>query len=67
MEHTLTKREYQILHLYAKGFSNQEVADSIGTARKTVENQNTTMRAKLGGSKNIALALIYARKEGLID
>jgi DNA-binding NarL/FixJ family response regulator len=44
----LTARELEVLRFIAKGMSNREIADALGTAEGTVKNQASSILQKLG-------------------
>ena len=44
----LTERETEILRLMAGGFSNKEIANSLGVAEGTVKNHVSNILSKLG-------------------
>ncbi len=44
----LTERETEILRLMAGGYSNKEIADSLGVAEGTVKNHVSNILSKLG-------------------
>ena len=44
----LTTREIEILRLIAGGYSNREIADTLGTAEGTVKNHASSIMSKLG-------------------
>ncbi len=45
---SLTSRQQDILHLIAQGFTNTAIADRLGLAEKTVENQINLLYQQLG-------------------
>ena len=44
----LTERETEILRLMAGGFSNKEIANSLGVAEGTIKNHVSNILSKLG-------------------
>jgi DNA-binding NarL/FixJ family response regulator len=61
----LTPREAQVLHLLAKGQSNQQIARHLALSVRTVEAHLTHIYAKLGvGSRTEAVLL--AQRKGLL-
>ncbi len=44
----LTDRELEVLQLIARGMSNREIADALGTAEGTVRNQVSSILQKIG-------------------
>ncbi|WP_166504649.1 response regulator transcription factor [Thioclava sp. IC9] len=44
----LTERELYVLQLWAKGYSNSDIADRIGLSRKTVDSHRARGMKKLG-------------------
>ncbi len=65
-EPDLTERDLDILHLLAKGLTNQEIADQLNIAEKTVRNRLTQIFRKLH-LENRSQAIVYALQEGLTD
>lgn len=62
----LTTREMEVLHLIAKGKSNQEVADELFIGVKTVKFHVTNVLSKLN-VEDRTQAAIYAFKNGLVE
>lgn len=60
----LTHRELEILRELAQGKSNQEIADSLSLAEKTVRNYVSAVLTKLNCSNRIE-AITYALRHGL--
>ncbi|MFL7791192.1 MAG: response regulator [Anaerolineae bacterium] len=63
--HDLTKREYEVLCLMAKGMRNREIAKKLNITERTVKNHVTQVIAKLG-VKSRTEAVTQALKEKLI-
>jgi DNA-binding NarL/FixJ family response regulator len=61
----LTERELEVLALMAKGFSNKEIAESIGRTEATVKVHVLHILAKLGVDDRTA-AVTVGLKRGLI-
>jgi HD-GYP domain-containing protein (c-di-GMP phosphodiesterase class II) len=61
----LTEREAQVLGLIARGLTNRQVAERLGSAPKTVGNQVQAVYAKIGVSTRAAAAL-FAAENGLL-
>lgn len=60
----LTARERQVLELLARGLANDEIAERLGIAAKTVRNQVSAIFDKLQVSTR-AQAIVCAREAGL--
>lgn len=54
----LTKREFQVLDLVARGFSTKECADALLLSPRTVESHRAHIATKLGTNSVAELALI---------
>ncbi|PRX42691.1 LuxR family two component transcriptional regulator [Planifilum fimeticola] len=63
---TLTAREMEVLKLIAEGKSNQEIADQLFIAIKTVKTHITNILSKLG-VEDRTQAAIYAHRHKLVD
>ncbi|MBN1979779.1 MAG: response regulator transcription factor [Anaerolineae bacterium] len=63
--HDLTKREYEVLCLMARGMRNREIAKRLNITERTVKNHVTQVIAKLG-VKSRTEAVTQALKEKLI-
>jgi NarL family two-component system response regulator LiaR len=65
-EQVLSERDIEILRLLAKGQSNQEIAEQLFIAEKTVRNRLSIIYRKLH-LDNRTQAALYALREGLVD
>jgi len=61
----LTARELEVLRLIARGMSNREIADSLGTSEGTVKNQASSILHKLG-VRDRTRAVLKAAELGLL-
>jgi DNA-binding NarL/FixJ family response regulator len=61
----LTDREREVLQLIARGMSNREIADALGTAEGTVKNQASSILQKLG-VRDRTRAVLRAAELGLL-
>jgi len=61
----LTERELQVLRLVARGMSNREIAEALGTAEGTVKNQAYSIFQKLG-VRDRTRAVLRAAELGLL-
>jgi two-component system, NarL family, response regulator NreC len=61
----LSPREQQVLRLIALGYTNMQVADSLGLSVKTVETYKSRLMTKLGLAGRAALVR-YALEQGLL-
>lgn len=61
---SLTPRETEILRLLARGYSNQQIADTLFLSKRTVENYRLNLSLKLD-AKNTAGLVKYAIELGL--
>ncbi len=62
----LSKREVQIIELYAQGFTNQEIADKLFISIRTVESHKTHIMQKLGFKSTVEMVK-FALKNKLIE
>ena len=63
---SLTHREWEIVHLIAKGFKNKEISDRLCIAETTVRHHLTSIYSKLHVSTRQKL-LIMAHQRGLLE
>jgi DNA-binding NarL/FixJ family response regulator len=61
----LTSRELEVLRLIARGMSNREIAEALGTAEGTVKNQASSILQKLG-VRDRTRAVLRAAELGLL-
>lgn len=61
----LTLREREVLRGLARGLNPKEIAESLGSSAKTVQNQISQLKDKLGIREPAGLVL-YAQRQGLI-
>ena len=59
----LTDRETEILRLMASGFSNKEIANSLGVAEGTIKNHVSNLLLKLD-ARDRTRAALKALQEG---
>lgn len=62
----LTDRDQEILRLVARGLSNQEIADQLFLAEKTIRNRLSYIFKQLH-LQNRTQAALYALRKGLVD
>jgi DNA-binding CsgD family transcriptional regulator len=65
-EYGISKREYEVLLLLAKGFSNQDIADKLFVSINTIKTHTSNLFEKLE-VKNRTQVLIIAKQKGLIS
>ena len=59
----LTEREYHVLELMARGYSNQEIADSLYLSLSTIKTHVSSILSKLD-VKRRTQAILEAQKRG---
>lgn len=59
----LSKREIQIIELYAQGFTNQEIADKLFISVRTVESHKTHIMQKLGFKSTVEMVKFAIRNK----
>lgn len=64
-EFALTTREYDVLLLLARGFTNAEISTGLGLGESTVKSHVQNLLSKLG-ARNRVSAAIYAYEAGLM-
>jgi|SoiMethySBSTD1v2_1073268.scaffolds.fasta_scaffold655012_2 DNA-binding NarL/FixJ family response regulator len=62
----LSRREYQVLYLFARGLRMSEIADQLSLSVKTVSTYRSRMLEKLNLNSNMQL-MRYAFKEGMVS
>jgi DNA-binding NarL/FixJ family response regulator len=62
----LSKREIEIIELYAQGFTNQEIAAQLFISTRTVESHKTHIMQKLGFKSSVEMVK-FAIRHKLID
>lgn len=62
----ISKREVEILHLIAEGYTNSEIADKLFTSKRTIEGNRQNLLDKTG-KKNTAALINYVVRNGIID
>ena len=61
----LTRREKEVLHLIAEGFTNLQIADRLFVSQSTIDSHRKSLLAKLG-VKNTAALMKFCVENGLI-
>ncbi len=61
----LSKREVEVLHLIAQGFTNAEIAEKLFTSRRTIETHRQNLLEKTGAN-NTATLIMYGISRGLL-
>jgi DNA-binding CsgD family transcriptional regulator len=62
----ISKREYEVLLLLSKGFSNQEIADKLFVSINTIKTHTSNLYEKLN-AKNRTQVLIIAKQKGVLS
>ena len=62
----ITSREFEVLNLVTKEFTNDEIANELKISKRTVESHRKNMITKFG-LRNTAGLVHYAVKNGLVD
>jgi DNA-binding CsgD family transcriptional regulator len=65
-EAPLTPREREVLTLIAEAYTSDQIADSLGISRRTVDHHRSNLLAKLGMHNRVELTR-YAIRRGLVD
>jgi DNA-binding NarL/FixJ family response regulator len=66
LKNELSERETEILYFICKGFSNQEIADTLFLSKRTVDKHRENILSKTN-SKNTANLVLYAIRHGIIE
>lgn len=62
----LSKREYEVLELICRGFSNKKIGESLYISSRTVERHKTNLIIKTGTQNTLNL-VIYAFKNKFVE
>ena len=62
----LSKREYEVLELICRGFSNEKIGENLYISSRTVERHKTNIISKTG-TRNTLNLVIYAFKNKLVE
>lgn len=62
----LTKREIEVIRLIAQEYTNEEIAETLGLAKRTVDNQRNNIMQRIN-VRNTAGLVKFAFQNGLID
>lgn len=65
LEEALTPREKEILSFIVQGFTNKEIAETLGISKRTVDGHRANLTSKLNISRRVDL-IRYARSQGVI-
>lgn len=60
--HALTRREYEVARLVARGSSNRQVADRLRISEQTVKNHVQSIFRKLPVGNRVELAIYVSRQ-----
>jgi DNA-binding NarL/FixJ family response regulator len=66
LKENLTKRETEVLRLFAEGYSNSEIADTLFISIRTVESHKSHIMTKLELKSNVDM-IKYAIKNNIIS
>jgi DNA-binding CsgD family transcriptional regulator len=62
----ISQREFEVLELISKGYSNQEIADKLFISLNTVKTHTSNLFQKLDARRRTQ-AIEHAKREGLIN
>jgi two-component system capsular synthesis response regulator RcsB len=62
---SLSKRELEVIRLYASGLTVNEIAERVSRSKKTISTQKTRAMQKLGIERDVDL-LRYAMEHGIV-
>ena len=65
LEHDLSPREVEVLHLVARGLDNNEIAAEMSISPRTAKNHVSSILGKLSMSNRVQAA-VYAVKHGIV-
>jgi len=61
---SFSEREIDIIKMICREFSSKEIADQLGTSRRSVERSRERIQEKIG-AKNMISIVIYALRQGI--
>lgn len=61
---TLTRREYEIVKMVARGMANKQISRELTISERTIEKHLTNIMRKLGASNRAHIAAFAVRDYG---
>jgi DNA-binding NarL/FixJ family response regulator len=65
-DYGLSTRDIDIIKLIAKEYTNEEIADTLGLSKRTIDNQRTSLMSRIN-VRNTAGLIKFAFQYKLID
>ncbi len=60
----LTPRQHEIMHYVIEGYTNQQIAEALGTEVMTVKNNLTEIYKKMGAKNRAHATMLYILFDG---